>query len=377
MGERRNVAVLVYEGVDSLDVTGPFDVFAVASDWGRDFHVYTVGMEKSAVRTVSGLTLMPTYGARDGDCPDPDILVIPGGWGARKEMYNAELTEWIGAECARAELTLSVCTGALLLAKAGVLEGLRATTNRRAMELLREAAPASATIVEDVRYVDNGRIVLSAGVTAGIDAALYIVSKLHGEERATDTASKLEYEWHREPNACAGDVRKPLHIRRARADDVDRLRGLLCEAARWIRAEHGFWQWREEMFTAERVSAYVASHEMFVAFRGGELVGCFSVHWAYEEIWGEQFHDDAGYVHRLAVARSCKGEGIGSELLAFAEQYIREKGKRWMRLDCMADNPGLNRYYERSGFILKGRFDGEGWSANLYEKELRREGATP
>lgn len=196
MGKAKNVAVLMYDGVDTLDLAGPFDVFAVASNWGQDFNVYTVALDKKEYRSVSGITLVPTYSVED--YPAPDIFVVPGGWGARTEMNNRTLTERIRSISEQTELTLSVCTGALLLAKAGLLDGLSVTTNRRAMDLLREAAPPTARIVEDVRYVDNGRIILSAGVTAGIDAALYVVERLFGEERALDTASKLEYQWQRE-----------------------------------------------------------------------------------------------------------------------------------------------------------------------------------
>lgn len=381
MGTARNVAVLLYEQVDALDVTGPFDVFAVASDWGQDFHVYTVALESNApIRTISGLTIQPDFGS--AACPPPDILIVPGGWGARREMHNVKLTDWIRETSRQAAYTLSVCTGALLLAKAGLLEGLRATTNRRAMDLLREAAPASATILEDVRYVDNGRLIASAGVTAGIDAALHLVAKLHGEERALDTASKLEHDWRREPNADlwavpaafapAAEV-PPTHppaIRRATTEDVDGIRSLLVEAAHWIREAHGFWQWREQNFEREIVEAFVRDNEVFVALFGDELVGCFSVHWTYEEIWGDRWHDDAGYVHRLCVSRRRKGEGIGRELLRYAEEYILNNGKRWLRLDCMADNPSLNEYYASLGFIFQGRFDAGFWSANLYEREI-------
>lgn len=368
MGQKRNVAVLLYEKVDTLDVTGPFDVFAVASNWGQDFHVYTVALDGGTpIRTVSNLSIEPDYTANN--LPAPDILVIPGGLGARQEMYNERLTSWIRETAAHVEIVLSVCTGALLLAKASMLENLSVTTNRRAMELLRDAAPASARVVEDVRYVDNGRIVMSAGVTAGIDAALHIVSRLHGEERALETASRLEYHWNRELTAIVHSE-SPLAIRRATSDDAEALRVMLIEAADWIHSAHGIRQWHEKMFTSEIISAFIRDYEVFVAIQGQELAGCFSVHWGYEEIWGEKFHDEAGYVHRLTVSRSRKGQGIGKQLLDWAENYIRERGKSWLRLDCMADNPSLNRYYQSLGFSFRGRFNADEWSANLYERAI-------
>jgi transcriptional regulator GlxA family with amidase domain len=190
----RNVAVLVYEKVDGLDFVGPFDVFATASNWGKDFRVYTVSEKVQPLNTISGFTFYPKYSF--DDCPPPDILIVPGGLGSRAEMNNESLTSWINNAANTAELVLSVCTGALLLAKANLLEGLSITTNRRALDLLRQVAPINSKILEDVRYIDNGKIIMSAGVTAGIDASLYVVSKLLGLERAADTASRLEYEWN-------------------------------------------------------------------------------------------------------------------------------------------------------------------------------------
>lgn len=366
MEKPKRVAVLMYEGVDTLDLAGPFDVFAVASNWGQDFYVYTAALEKREYRSISGITLVPSYSAED--CPSPDILIVPGGWGSRTEMHNPAMTAWVEALSAEAELTLSVCTGALLLAKAGLLKGMSITTNSRAMDLLREAAPPTARIVEGVRYVDNGCIIMSAGVTAGIDAALHAVERLAGEARALETAAKLEYHWNRE--APVLDVLDQLAIRRATTEDTEELRELLQKAARWIHSAHGLRQWREENFTQDSVDAFIGEHEVFVAERDKELVGCYSVHWTYEEIWGERYHDDAGYVHRLAVSRRFKGAGIGRQLLESAESYIRSKGKRWLRLDCMADNASLNRYYQSQGYSLQGRFEGEGWSANLYERRI-------
>ncbi|WP_139993786.1 GNAT family N-acetyltransferase [Paenibacillus paridis] len=376
MGKPRNVAVFIYEQVDTLDVTGPYDVFAVSSNWGKDFDVYTVGERQSTVHTVSGLAICPKYGF--DNCPAPDILVIPGGLGARKEMNNEAITAWIQKMAASAEHVLSVCTGALLLAKANVLDGLQITTNRRAIDLLREAAPTSAKIVEDVRYVDNGQIILSAGVTAGMDAALHLVRRLLGSEKAHHTASMLEYHW-REPG-FSGLVPKAslqedekLLIRKAGLADLEAMLQLYREAARWIHSHTGFLQWPEASFTEEYLTSFIEEQEVFAAFLKDELVGCFSLQWQYEEIWGDQFHENAGYVHRLAVSRNYKGQGFGSRILAWAGHYIGSRGKAWLRLDCMADNPALNRYYLSQGMTFRGRFDSQGWSANLYEREIKRE----
>lgn len=189
----RNVAILIYENVEILDFTGPYEVFITGSNRGKDFSVYTVAEEKQPVNALGNLSINPSFTINN--CPTPDILIIPGGWGARKEMLNKKLTNWIKGISKEVELILSVCTGALLLAKANLLEGLQLTTNQNAINELREAAPESAVIVENIRYIDNGRIILSAGVSAGIDMSLYVVEKLLGRSRALQTADLMEYDW--------------------------------------------------------------------------------------------------------------------------------------------------------------------------------------
>ncbi|GAB6988753.1 DJ-1/PfpI family protein [Paenibacillus pini] len=196
MNRTRNVAVLLYEHVDGLDFCGSFDVFATASNWGKDFNTYTVSEKPGLIHTISSFAVSPKYNFND--CPQPDVLVIPGGLGSRTEMNNEVLTSWINSTSKNTEMVLSICTGALLLAKANLLSGLKVTTNRRAMDVLAQVAPKDCEIIDDIRYIDNGKIVMSAGVTAGIDASLHVVSRILGEERAIETASRLEYTWNRQ-----------------------------------------------------------------------------------------------------------------------------------------------------------------------------------
>ncbi|MCM3629630.1 DJ-1/PfpI family protein [Paenibacillus glycanilyticus] len=190
---KRNVAILIYDNVEVLDFTGPFEVFISGSNRGQDFHVFTVAEHNRPVLALGGLSINPAYTIHD--CPTPDIGLVPGGWGSRQEMHNKALTDWIRKCADEAELLLSVCTGALLLAKARVLEGLKLTTYHLAIEELRQVMPESAEIVENVRYVDNGKIILSAGISAGIDMSLYVLGRLYGEERARHAAWLMEYDW--------------------------------------------------------------------------------------------------------------------------------------------------------------------------------------
>ncbi len=199
MSRTRNVAILIFDDVELLDFCGPFEVFSVASrqaDGQAPFNVYTVAEGSGAVMARNGLSVNPRYSIED--CPQLDIVVVPGGYGTRKQMRNELLTSWIETSAREAELTLSVCTGALMLARAGLLEGLRATTHHGALEELRQVAP-NATIEENVRFVDNGSVILSAGISAGIDMALHVVGRLLGQEAALETAKQMEYAWNPEP----------------------------------------------------------------------------------------------------------------------------------------------------------------------------------
>src|SRR5262245_18875114 len=141
MSTTRNLAILIFESVEVLDFCGPFEVFTVANRFTDPpaFHVFTVAEKPGPVLTRGGLSVNPHH--KLTDCPRPDLLLVPGGQGTRREMHNAVLTDWIKARSQEADLVLSVCTGALLLAKAGLLDGLEATTHHGAIDLLRQVAP--------------------------------------------------------------------------------------------------------------------------------------------------------------------------------------------------------------------------------------------
>jgi hypothetical protein len=189
---RRHVAILVFDQVEILDFAGPHEVFGVADELGggREFNVFTVATRPGPVTTRHGLQVHPTH--TFADCPPPHVLVIPGGYGTRTLVRDAATIGWIRNQAAAAELTLSVCTGAVLLGRAGVLDGLRATTHHECLDLLRKLAPRT-TVVGSERFVDNGRILTAAGVSAGIDASLHVVGRLLGPAAAEATACYMEY----------------------------------------------------------------------------------------------------------------------------------------------------------------------------------------
>jgi transcriptional regulator GlxA family with amidase domain len=184
----------LFDDVEVLDFCGPFEVFTVASRQTdlKAFDVVTVAEKPGPVLTRNGLSVNPYYTLTD--CPKPDIVLVPGGWGTRKEMNNLALIDWIRQTANSAELVLSVCTGALLLGKAGLIDGLEVTTHHVGFDLLREIVPTS-TVHENRRYVDTGKVVTSAGIAAGIDMSLHIVERLLGKDVALATAKHMEYPW--------------------------------------------------------------------------------------------------------------------------------------------------------------------------------------
>jgi transcriptional regulator GlxA family with amidase domain len=211
----RNVAILIFDEVEVLDFCGPFEVFSVAGRGSglEPFNVYTVAQKAGPVFARKRLSVNPAH--TFADCPRPDVLLVPGGYGTRREMHNEAVTGWVAEKAREVELLLSVCTGALLLAKAGLLEGLSATTHHGAFDLLREVAPNTA-VLESERVVDNGRVILSAGISAGIDMSLYAVGRLLGEALAEETARYMEYDWSakgRRP-ASAGSREENPHVER-------------------------------------------------------------------------------------------------------------------------------------------------------------------
>jgi transcriptional regulator GlxA family with amidase domain len=194
MSDPLSLAILLFDDVELLDFCGPYEVFSVANRLidGSAFEVFTVAEEVTPVTTSNGLSVNPNYTLEH--CPKADLLLIPGGIGTRQQLKNEPLIKWIREKAGSAKLVLSVCTGALLLAESKLLKGLDVTTHHVAYDLLRELVP-DATVHEDRRYIDNGKIVTSAGIAAGIDMSLHVVSRLHGAEVAAATARHMEYPW--------------------------------------------------------------------------------------------------------------------------------------------------------------------------------------
>jgi transcriptional regulator GlxA family with amidase domain len=195
----RAVGILIFDDVEVLDFCGPFEVFSTARNPGEEatderrlFDVFTIAQEERTVRCRGNLLVNPHFTIANH--PPLDILVLPGGQGTRRERTNWAILDWIGTQHNTTELTTSVCTGAFLLAALGLLDGRKATTHWASFDWMRKYHPM-VDMQDDVRFVDEGKIITSAGVSAGIDMALHVVERLHGHDVAADTARGMEYEW--------------------------------------------------------------------------------------------------------------------------------------------------------------------------------------
>lgn len=190
----RNVGILIFPDVELLDFCGPHEAFtATTIDGERLFNTFTIAEHAGALTTRARLRVVPDYTFEDA--PHIDVLVVPGGQGTRREIGNQKLIDWIADVAAHAELTTSVCTGSFLIAQAGSLPaGSRATTHWGSIERMREMFPG-IEVLENVRFVDNGVVVSSAGVSAGIDMSLHVIERLCGREAAASSARLMEYDY--------------------------------------------------------------------------------------------------------------------------------------------------------------------------------------
>ena len=196
---RKRVGILIFPDVEVLDFCGPFEVFSVTrlnEELRREdvspFEVLVIAERAGTVVTTGGLKVTPDHTLET--CPSLDILVVPGGWGTRAEVKNDRLLAWIKARAAQVETLTSVCTGSMLLGQVGLLDGRHATTHWRSLQRMREAFPA-VTVEEKLHVVEDGNVLTSAGISAGIDMALRVVARYHGEAVARNTARNMEYRY--------------------------------------------------------------------------------------------------------------------------------------------------------------------------------------
>jgi transcriptional regulator GlxA family with amidase domain len=192
VAEPRTVGAVLFPGFELLDVFGPLEAYGIIRGW---FTLTLVAEQAGPVPSAQGPQAQAEHAF--GDCPKLDVLLVPGGMGTRKEVGNIALLDWLVRRAAETEVVTSVCTGAGLLARAGILDGRRATTNKRSFQWVVEQGPR-VEWVREARWVEDGKFVTSSGVSAGIDMTLAVIARLAGREASEQAATAMEYEWHRD-----------------------------------------------------------------------------------------------------------------------------------------------------------------------------------
>lgn len=187
------LGAIYYPGFELLDVYGPLEMFGHV---GPELRIVTVAQEPGSVASTQGPRTVAEYGF--AMCPKLDFILLPGGIGTLKELNNEALLHFLRQRSATAQLTMSVCTGSAILAKAGLLDGRRATSNKQFFSIATGESDKVEWVAE-ARWVEDGPFMTSSGVSAGIDMALAAIERLYGRERAEMIAARTEYEWHRDP----------------------------------------------------------------------------------------------------------------------------------------------------------------------------------
>lgn len=195
MGEICHVGILLFDEVEVLDFAGPFEVFSIAlvpEQLDKPFLVQTVSQYGKMIKTRNGLIVQPNFSFENAS--DFDIVIVPGGYGAEEiEINNETVIQWIKEQSGKVELIASVCTGAFLLAKAGLIDGKRATTHWMDIERLEREFP-DVKVEKNSKFIDEGSIITSGGISAGINMSFHIIKRLLGEEVAKTTAKRMEYD---------------------------------------------------------------------------------------------------------------------------------------------------------------------------------------
>jgi transcriptional regulator GlxA family with amidase domain len=190
------LGALLFEGFELLDVFGPLEAFGHLAPSGK-CQIIMVAERAGAVPSAQGPQAIADYDF--ANCPKIQMLLVPGGFGTRREASNPRLIDFLQRRSAQADLVMSVCTGAGLLARAGLLDGRRATTNKQVFEWPASQGPR-VNWVRQARWVEDGKFVTSSGISAGIDMALAVIGQRFGSDTAEAIAIAIEYEWRRDPD---------------------------------------------------------------------------------------------------------------------------------------------------------------------------------
>jgi transcriptional regulator GlxA family with amidase domain len=193
-----NIGIYIFENAEVLDFSGPFEVFTTASrvSGGDDlFNVFLIGETGDPVSARAGYRVIPNFNFHNH--PEIDVLIISGGVHTQ-EMLKTQVLEWVSMQAKSVKIIASVCTGAFILGKANILKSRKATTHWEDVADFKNIFP-ECTLIENVRWVEDGNIVTSGGITAGIDMSLYLISKLFHSDLAVRTARQMEFKWTKNP----------------------------------------------------------------------------------------------------------------------------------------------------------------------------------
>ncbi len=193
MKEKIQVGILLFNEAEVLDFAGPFEVFSVATENDTKlFNAFTIGESDKTISARNGLKVIPEYTIQNH--PKLDVLIIPGGYGAEHiEINNDIILDWIKAQQNKVDILASVCTGAFLLAQSGILDNLKATTHWMDLDRLENEYP-KITVIEGVKFVDEGKIITAGGISAGINMSFHIIERLFGKKAVNETAKRMEYD---------------------------------------------------------------------------------------------------------------------------------------------------------------------------------------
>ena len=194
MSQPRTLGAILYPQFELLDLYGPLEMFGTV---GPEIEIVTVAQQPGPVASTPGVETVARFGF--DDAPRLDLLLLPGGIGTVPELQNEVLLDFLRARAPQAEVTMSVCSGSALLARAGLLDGRRATSNKVFFSLASDQSDAVDWVTE-ARWVEDGPFVTSSGVSAGTDMSLAIIANLFGRERAERVAMLAEYEWASDPS---------------------------------------------------------------------------------------------------------------------------------------------------------------------------------
>ena len=185
------IGILIFDGAEELDFVGPWEVFTMAAKTGQDVRAVLIAERAEPVRCAKGMRVLPDHTL--ADAPALDVVLVPGGQGTRREVDNPVLIDWLRRTAPGLSWVTSVCTGALLLCEAGLARGRRVTTHWAFVEDLRKRYP-DVEVLGDVRYVRDDRLCTAAGVSAGIDLALWLTGQMWGVDTARKTQRNMEYD---------------------------------------------------------------------------------------------------------------------------------------------------------------------------------------